>query len=99
LIKDGKRFGGLLVKCRDPRLGSILGARSIPGRIKRIIQILLGYAHIAFVGSKPRRGEGNSALRPCFCVDTPTASIHVGIDGKSRESGPVLIETLTSCFK
>jgi hypothetical protein len=99
LIKGGKRFRGLLVKCCDPRLGSILGARSIPGRIKRIIQVLLGAAYIAFVGSKTRRGEGNSALRPCFCVDTPTASIHVGVDGKSRESGPVLLETLTSRFK
>jgi hypothetical protein len=99
LIKGGKRFCGLLVKCCDPSLGSILGARSIPDRIKRIIQVLLGAAYIAFVGSEPRRREGNSSLRSRFCVDTATASIHVGVNGKSRESGSVLVETLASRFK
>jgi hypothetical protein len=38
-------------------------------------------------------------LRPSFCVDAPAASIHVGVNGKSRESGTILVETLTSRLK
>jgi hypothetical protein len=77
-------------------LSPILNVRRAAGLIKRCIQTLLSAAHFALVGSESRRSEGNSALRPCICVDTPPASIHVGVHGKGRESGPVLSETLTS---
>jgi hypothetical protein len=98
-IKVRKRLCCLLFESCDTRLGPLLGARCTSRFIKRCVELLLGAPHIAFVRPEPRRGNGNSALRSCLSVEASPAAIHVCVDGKSGETGPVLLETLTSRFE
>jgi hypothetical protein len=98
-IKVRKRLCCLLFESCDTRLGPFLGARCTSRFIKRCVELLLGAPHTAFVRPEPRRGNGNSALRSCLSVEASTTAIHVCVDGKSGETGPVLLETLTSRFE